>query len=180
MRHAVSTVERSMRRGTLLAAAVMAMAACVPRTTVRQTVSQTVEVREAPASMVPPSAFVAAVPAFGEGGRCERYALDGGIHLVVLRFDGPGGTQRNVALRYSATGVLLGYSDVRGDVRSPPAGPHTAITIGFDTHQASAVNEHAAEGTQGILFARDDEVMDLPNLGTPRQMMETVKAKCGT
>lgn len=169
-----------MQRGALFVAMVTATAACVPRTTVRQTIAQTVVPAGATASMVAPAAFVAAVPAFGERGRCGTYRTGRGGHLVVLSFDGPGGAKRNVSIRYDASGTLTGYSDLRGALDPRAPGPLTSVTIGFDTRVASAMNEHTPHGTQGLLVAKPEEVLDLPNLGTPRRMMETVKARCGT
>ena len=169
-----------MSRWILFIPAVVAVAACAPRTTVRQTIAQTVVSTDAPPSMVAPAAFVAAVPAFGEGGRCATYPIGSGGHLVVLSFDGPGGARRNVSMHYDASGRLTSYSDLRGALDPRAPGPLTSVSISFDTRMASAMNEHTAEGTQGLLVAKPEDLLDLPNLGTPRQMMDTVKAKCGT
>jgi hypothetical protein len=177
---AISITDASMRRGTLLVPLLVATAACVPRTTVRQTIAQTVVSTDAPPSMVAPAAFVAAVPAFDEGGRCATYPIGGGGHLVVLSFAGPGGAKRNVSMHYDASGRLTSYSDLRGALDPRAPGPMTSVSIGFDTRMASAMNEHTPEGTQGLLVAKPEDLLDLPNLGTPRQMMDTVKEKCGT
>ncbi|HEX8906104.1 MAG TPA: hypothetical protein VF771_14750 [Longimicrobiaceae bacterium] len=159
--------------------AVITATGCAPRTTVR-TVSRTVEMTdEPPPSQVGAAEFVAAVPAFEGEGRCESIPVGGGARLVVLRFAGGGGAERNVSLRVDSAGKLVSWSDLRGDLRPGGTGAKTAVTLGFDTGRGTALNEHASGGaTQGLLLARVDEMMDLPNLGTPRRMIAAVRARC--
>jgi hypothetical protein len=164
---------------TSIALALVLCAGCA-RTTTR-TISRTVEMGDAaPPSQAGAAEFVAAVAPVEGDGRCETLPMEHGRRLVVLRFAGAGGVERNVALRVDSAGALLSYSDVRGDLRPDGPGARTAITLGFDSGSGTAVNEHAGPGaTQGLLLARTAEMLDLPNLGTPRRMIETVKSRCG-
>jgi hypothetical protein len=150
------------------------------RTTV-QTLSRTVVTQAAEGTAGDASGFVAAVPAFEGEGRCQTIPVSGGEQLRVLQMDGPGGARRSVSLRFDGAGTLLSYSDVRGDLRVNGDGPKTAITLGFDNGSGTAMNERApaAAATQGIVISRPEAMLDLANLGTPRRMIETVKARCG-
>lgn len=145
-----------------------------------RTISRTVETTDAPPpSQVAAARFVAAVPPFEGDGRCETIAVGGGVRLVVLHFTGTGGAERNVSLRVDSAGKTVAFSDLRGDLRRGGTGARTAITLGLDTGSGTALNENAGAGaTQGLLLGRVEEMMELPNLGTPRRMMGTVRARC--
>jgi hypothetical protein len=164
-------------RVLLITVASLAASGCATRTTVR-TVARSVE---GPAVATPvqvaPRDFVPAVQPFGEGGRCESVEVADG-RLAVLRFTGPGGSERSVSLRLDSAGAAVGYSDLRGDLRGG-GGARTAITVDMAGGSGSAMNENApAPASEGIVLASASEMMDLPNLGNPRQMIEEVRRRC--
>lgn len=165
-------------RSVLTLATLLCAAGCATRTV---TVSRTVEAVRGDAgsaSGVGAAEFVPAVPAIEGVGRCSRMRVGGG-ELVVMRLAGAGGVERSVSLRFDSAGSLAGYSDVRGDLRPNGAGARTVVTIGFDNDSGTALNENPSGGaTRGLVVARAAELLDLPSLGVPRRMMETVRRRC--
>jgi hypothetical protein len=98
---------------------------------------------------------------------------------VTLRFEGPDGARRSVALDVDAQGRVVHYSDVRGDLESHGTGPRTSVTVDLENDTGTAMNEHGgARGTPGLTLGRGEEAMELANLGTPRRMIERVKQRC--
>src|SRR5690349_6191014 len=125
-------------------------AACAPAATTTTTVSRSVRAVEVGPGMGSLAAFVAAVPPFEEGGECKTFAHAPG-RLVTLRFEGPGGARRSVALDVDARGRVVHYSDVRGDLESHGTGPRTSVTVDLENDAGTAMNEHGgARGTPGL------------------------------
>lgn len=119
--------------------------------------------------------FQPAVPAFGETPHCDSLEADGERLLLVAFENGPGGAERNVVLRFSTSGALRHYSDVRGDLRG--GGDRTSISANLETGEVFATNESSA--VSAIARGTWSTAMDLPNLGTPRAVVERIKRQCG-
>jgi hypothetical protein len=96
--------------------------------------------------------------------------------MVMVSFaNGPGGAERNVVLRYDASGTLRHYSDVRGDLRG--GGDRTAVSANLETGEVFATNESAT--APALARGSWAASMDLPNLGAPRAMIERITRECG-
>jgi hypothetical protein len=164
----------------------LAAAACDPASTLRNqppVVRMALEAGPMPsapvAAGVTVARFVAAVPAFEGAVSCDAHTWRG-ERLVMLRYDAPGGRRRIVTLRYAAGGALAGYSDVRWDPAGEAARPMTTVSLVFGPgRRGSATNFNAGPGaTPGRVAGTAAEMLDLPNLGTPRRMIEAVRARC--
>ena len=160
-----------MRRAILL---LLACAACAPRTTTTTLSSSVTTVQVASASPGGLAAFVAAVPAFAEGGECRT--VDEGRRMVTLRFAGPGETARTLALTVDAQGEVVNYSDIRGDLQLHGTGPRTVVSVNFENGAALAINERG--DAPGVVMGTAAEAMELENLGNPRRTIELVKRRC--
>ena len=167
------TSVRALRLAFALAAG---CAACVRQA---RTVSASVDAvygEGTPAAAV--GGFVAAVPAFETRGRC-RVTADSAGRTLLMRYAGPRGVERMVALTLAPDGRLRRYSDERGDLRPDGTGPKTVVAMEMDHGFASAFNLHApSPATQGLMVSHPPVVMDMASWGTPRRMIEAVRAGC--
>ena len=125
------------------------------------------------------AAFVAAVPALTAGGECETIPIDRGSRMVLLSFPTRAKAERNVALTLDATGTLLNYSDLRGDLREREqrTGALTAVVVTFDQGTASATNEWPNRPTQ-LVFGTPAEILAAETLGRPGDMVKEVMSRC--
>ncbi len=125
--------------------------------------------------------FVPAAPAAEEGGECELLPL-GDVApdeaLVILSFPDRESSVRNIGLAFSASGELLRYNDLRGNLRQAKTGPRTSIIIDFAQNSAIAMNEWPDRPGQATLGS-PSEFLASASLGHPQRMIELVKTRCG-
>ena len=164
----------------------LAAAACDPASTLREQPPQVMTAVEARplerapvAAGVTPATFVAAVPAFEGAVSCDAHSWRG-ERLVMLTYDAPGGRRRIVTLRYASDGALAGYTDYRWDPGDEQARPRTLVSLIFAPgRKGAATNFNAGPGaTPGRVAGSAAEMLDQQNMGTPRRMIEAVRARC--
>ena len=157
-------------------------ATTVPRVTVESSAVTTARVVGAVSRSVALAEFAAAVAPTDSGGECRTLRVDGArgpATLVVLSFPSAADAQRNVSVELDSAGRRHNYSDVRGDLRERKSGPLTAVLLDFDRGTAHATNEwpdRPGESAGGAL----DAALDAAHLGTPRRMLDLMRARCGT
>jgi len=144
--------------------------------------AQRVAPEDAAPSPTPAARFVALVPPLEAEGHCVTLPAPMGQRVTILQMEGANGLRRNLMLRYGADGELRAYTDARGIVRTDGTAPRTTVLLDFHGRSGAATNEQAPPGsaaTRGMVLARPEEMLDLASLGTPRRMIEMVKARCG-
>lgn len=132
--------------------------------------------------------FTPLVAAIDSGGQCRPVPAGmttGGERMLLYRFEVGGSTVRNIALQLDKAGQLIRYSDLRGDLRMPPSdagaskwGPQTSITMDARNGMSVLSNRRRADDNETMMVPAG-EMLDAPNLGTPRRMITHVRRVCG-